>query len=86
MNDMKVKRKTDESGKESWKNGSISAGLVTGSKHANNNVYLKLSTGKRHVTYDFTIDEAAAIIATLGRAICHYTSYRREILAPHHKR
>ena len=63
--------------------GGFVAGLVKGSKHPRNNIYLKFIGRKnKYEEFDLTIDEAAAIISSLGSAIMDYTHDKRELLKP----
>lgn len=66
--------------------GRIEGGIVTGSKHPVNNIYLRCTPGKGRrngiVDMEVTVDEAAAIIHVLSGALLDFTTGKRDILTP----
>ena len=63
--------------------GGFQAGIVNGSAHPRNNIYLKIiGNDGKYDEIDFTVDEAAAIINVLASAIAQYTQPKRDVLAP----
>ena len=77
-----MKRSKTLSAKASYKLGGFEAGLVKGSAHPRNNVYLKIYRAKEKAEFDLTVDEAAAIVHVLGAAIMDWTHDKRDELSP----
>ena len=78
-----MKRVEIKSLKHKYKVGGFEAGMVKGSKHPRNNIWLKISgRANKYEKFDFTIDEAAAIISCLSCAIVDYTHDKRDLLKP----
>jgi hypothetical protein len=84
MTKRKRKRATEPIRRDSWDSGDyFEAGYVIGSVHPRNNIYLRFSVASGiRWEFDFTVDEAASIISVLAATIAHWTSDKREALAP----
>jgi len=80
LNKTEMKRRRSKSLKHIYKRGYFEAGTVKGSAHPRNNIYLRFAKNEE---WDFTVDEAAAIVSVLGCAIMDYTHDKRDELSPH---